>query len=159
MSFAAAAAVARDLREALAAEVERARGERRLLRTLDADRLHARAAERAEFLGVTARLERELAAELAGAAGRLGMREVTLQRIRLADPVHGAAVATAMAEVRALSGALAEIDRLNQDLARRAHACVSGYVDALAPVPSAYDRRGVRSRQGAPALALVSSKG
>jgi hypothetical protein len=159
VSFAAAAQVARKLRDAIAAEVERARGERRLLRSLDAGGLHLRAAERAQFLGATAALERELAAELAHAASELGLGAVTLQRLRLADPVHGGEVAALVGDVRALSGALAEIDKLNLDLARRAHACVSGYVDAVAPAPTAYDRRGVRARQGAPALALVSSKG
>jgi hypothetical protein len=62
-----------------------------------------------------------------------------------------------LAEVRALAGALQEIDRLNLALAGRALACVRGYVEALQPKPRAYDRRGTRAE--APVLAMVSCKG
>jgi hypothetical protein len=146
------------LRDALAAEVESARRERQLLRTLDAAALFARASQRAAFLAEVARLEGELTRSLAGAAAELGAGGVTLERLRARAPVQGGALATVLSDVRALAGALREIDALNLQLAGRALSCVRGYVDALHPVPRAYDRRGARAG-AAPALALVSAKG
>ena len=149
--------MAGQLRDAIAAEVERARDERRLLRKLDAAGLFARAAQRGKFLAEVTRLERELAVSLARAAKALGLPDVTLERLRLRVPEQGHALSRILSEVRALAGALREVDALNLQLAGRALACVRGYVEALHPVPRAYDRRGARADQ--PALALVSSKG
>jgi flagellar FlgN protein len=145
------------LRDALAVEVESARRERQLLRSLDAAALFARASQRGAFLADVARLERELAAHLGAAAKALGLEEITLDRLRLRVPAEGTRLAHTLAEVRALAGALQEVDRLNLDLAARALACVRGYVEAVRPTPRAYDRRGARA--AAPALAMVSSKG
>jgi hypothetical protein len=145
------------LRDALAAEVERARAERHLLRRLDAAGLFARAAERNAFLAEVARHETDLATALAAAAKALDLPQVTLERLRLRAPGPGAALAGLLSDVRALAGALQEIDRLNLRLAGRALTCIRGYVDAVQPTPLAYDRRG--ARHAAPALALVSSKG
>jgi hypothetical protein len=147
------------LRDALAAEVESARRERQLLRTLDATALFARASQRAAFLADVARLEGELSRALAGAAAELGPGGVTLERLRARAPVQGGALAAVLSDVRALAGALREIDGLNVQLAGRALACVRGYVEALHPVPRAYDRRGARPAGAAPSLALVSAKG
>jgi flagellar FlgN protein len=146
------------LRDALAAEVESARRERQLLRTLDASALFARASERAAFLSEVARLEAELSRALAGAAAELGPGGLTLDRLQAHAPVQGGALAAVLSDVRALAGALREIDRLNLQLAGRALSCVRGYVEAIHPVPRAYDRRGARA-SAAPALALVSAKG
>ncbi|OFX24443.1 MAG: hypothetical protein A2V77_19720 [Anaeromyxobacter sp. RBG_16_69_14] len=145
------------LRDALAAEVENARGERQLLRKLDTGGLFARAAQRSTFLAEVARIERSLAVSLSRAAGTLGMTEVTLERLRERAPRQGQALTQVMADIRALAGALQEIDRLNLQLAGRALACVRGYVEALQPKPRAYDRHGTRAE--APVLAMVSSKG
>ena len=152
-----ALAAAGQLRDALAAEVERARNERQLLRTLDAGGLFARAAERSRFLAEAARLERELAGSVARAAGTTGPTEPTIARLRERTPGKAEALALALSEVRSLAAALHEIDGLNQQLAQRALACVRGYVEAVRPTPCAYDRRGRRA--GAPTLAVVSSKG
>jgi hypothetical protein len=162
MPLAAAIAAAGRLRDLLSAEVEGARGERRLLRTLDSAALFARAQSRAAFLAETQRVERELADGLVVAARALGIQEVTLQRLEAAAPRDGGALARALSEVRALAGALQEIDALNRSLAERALSCVRGYVDAVAPAPQAYDRRGARPAPAAaarPALAVVSSRG
>jgi FlgN protein len=145
------------LRDALAAEVESARRERQLLRALDAHGLFARAAQRTQFLAEVGRLERELAAALASAATALGLSEVTLDALRARAPGPGERLAHVLSELRALAGALQEVDRLNLQLAGRALACVRGYVEAVQPAPRAYDRRGTRS--ATPALAMVSSKG
>ncbi len=157
MKLDAAIETATRLRDALSAEVESARTERGLLRKLDGDGLFARAAERARFLGETSRLERDLAAALARAAGALGLPEVTLARLELAAPGPARRLASLLGEIRALAGALREIDGLNAALAQRALSCVRGYVDALAPRASAYDRAGARA--AAPQGALVSIRG
>ncbi len=145
-----ALATAHELRCALQREVERAQREREVLRTLDSDRLFAGAAARAAFNAEVARLESALAAALSRAAGAMGLSEVTLQRLALRAPQGAAELSKTLADIRALAGSLAELDRLNLLLAGRALACVQGYLTALNPAPSAYDRRGARS--GSPAL-------
>lgn len=159
MSIRQAVDVAEQLRDALSAEVEGARGERKLLRTLDSAALLARATARAAFVASTQRLERDLAGHLARAASALGVAPVTLDNLTRAAPAEGRALAAVLAEVRALAGALHELDQLNLALAGRALSCVRGYVHAVAPAPRAYDRRGTRSAAYAPALAVVSSRG
>jgi hypothetical protein len=141
MSLPLAVATAAKLRDTLAAEVESARGERRLLRALDSAGLLERATARASFLSEMQRLQDELARELGGA------------------PRDAGPLSDLLGEVRALAAALAEIDRLNLAVASRALACVRGYVEAVAPAPHAYDRRGQRAHPAAPALAVVSARG
>lgn len=145
------------LRTTLEAEVERARTEREILRTLDADLLFAGASARASFNAEVAALEARLASALARAAAELGLSEVTMSRLKLRAPEEAEALAACLSDVRALAGALAELDRLNLMLAGRALACVQGYLTALAPAPTAYDRRGGRAT-AARAVAAVSSK-
>jgi len=157
MDLEQALATAGQLRDLLAVEVESARAERLLLKSLDAPGLFARAAQRGDFLCQVARLERELATALARAADALGLEQVTLERFRLRSPRQGQALSNILSDVRALAGALQEIDRLNLQLAGRALACVRGYVDAVQPTPRAYDRRGARAASHS--IALVSSKG
>lgn len=147
---------AEQLRDALTAEIEEARGERNLFRTLDAPALLARAAARSEFNGRVARLEGALREALAAAAHCLGVTEPTLAAFASREPQGASALSRALGEIRALGSALAELDRLNQFLARRALRVVQGYVDAIAPAPSAYDRRGLRRAAGQ--RAVLSSR-
>ena len=136
-----ALAIAAELRDALAAQAERARREREALRALDSESLQAYAAARSIFNATAARLERELARAL-GAPGAKGA-------------TRAAPLSRELADLRALAAALAEFDRLNMRLAQRALACVGGYLGALFPAPSAYNRRGLRAPQG-PALGYSS---
>lgn len=153
----AALETARRLRDALATEIESARGERRMLRTLDASALFARAAQRSAFVVEVRRLERTLATRMQDLAGSAGHQPGPMPDAA-ADPLGPAtALSDAIAEIRALAAALAEIDRLNGVLARRALAVVRGYVDALQPAAGTYDRFGARA--ATPALALVRSQG
>jgi hypothetical protein len=156
MSLDIAVAEALRLRDALAVEVEEARSERQLLKRLDSAGLFARAAERARFLVESARLERSLAAALTRAAGVLGIPEVTVARLERVAPAETRRLSAALGEIRALAGALRELDQLNASLAQRALACVRGYVEALSPTPRAYERRGARS--AAAPLFTVSSR-
>lgn len=91
-------------------------------------------------------MQDELGAALVAAASVLGVDRVSLD-ILYASGIHAASkVAQALSELRASAQALQEIDVLNQLLARRALACVRGYLSALAPQAAAYDRYGgVRS--------------
>src|SRR3954462_8774268 len=84
------------MREALTAEVGRAREQRVLIRKMDSDRLFVNAQARADFNVTLAGLETSLAESLAAAAQALGLREVTIENFRarvppatrrLADPV------------------------------------------------------------------------
>jgi hypothetical protein len=134
-----------ELRRVLEAEVERSRAEREALKSLDSDRIFAGAAARAAFNADVAQLESQLAAALGRAAGRIGSAEVTLTALATLSPSETAALSRALADVRALASALAELDRLNLLVAGRAMACVQAYLNALQPVPSAYDRRGART--------------
>jgi hypothetical protein len=153
-----ALATAHELRRALQLEVERAQREREVLRTLDSDRLFQGAAARAGFNAEVARLETALAGALARAAGALGLSEVTMHRLAVRSPAAAAELATVLADIRALAGALAELDRLNLMLAGRALACVQGYLTALNPAPAAYDRRGLRAAPSVTSLSAHSTK-
>ncbi|HYG66531.1 MAG TPA: flagellar export chaperone FlgN [Anaeromyxobacteraceae bacterium] len=133
------------LRRALEREVERARGDRDRLRSLDAGGLFASAAGRAAFNAEVARLEGALADALARDARSLGIAEVTLARLASRAPAESAALSRALADVRTLTDALREVDRLNAIVAGRALACVRSHLAALVPAPSAYDRRGARA--------------
>jgi hypothetical protein len=143
--------------------VERARSERQALKSLDSDRIFAGAAARSSFNASVAALEARLAGALARAvrspahpepfdsgpaSPRSGQAEskdeVTLERLAARAPGETASLSRVLADVRALAGALAELDRLNLLLAGRAMACVQAYLTALQPAPTAYDRRGAR---------------
>ena len=137
-------AITVELRRVLQAEVERARAEREVLKSLDSDRIFAGAAARAAFNAEVAELESRLAVSLARAAGQVGATEVTLARLAQCAPAETASLSRALADVRALAAALAELDRLNLLIAGRAMACVQAYLTALQPAPTAYDRRGAR---------------
>ncbi|HTP50324.1 MAG TPA: hypothetical protein VMK42_06480 [Anaeromyxobacteraceae bacterium] len=147
---------AQELRDALAAEVEEARGERNFFRTLDAGALLSRARARAHFNCRIARLEETLHGALKAAAAELGIDEVTTASFAAREPEGAKALSRAFAEIRSLSAAMAELDRLNQFLAKRALRVVTSYVEAIAPSPSTYDRRGLRA--AAARRAMVSSR-
>jgi hypothetical protein len=131
------------MREALAAEVGRAREQRLLIRKLESDKLFQRAQERAVFNVTLVDLETHLTQELAAAGRSLGLPEVTIEGLRSRVPTEGRKLADSFAQVRALAAALQELDALNRQLAARALSCVRGYVNALIGPANAYDRRGV----------------
>lgn len=140
-----ALALADELHATLVGEVERARAEREVLRSLDPDRIFTRAAERAAFNAEVARLEGQLADALRHAAAGLGLEPLTLPRLAARAPGAAAHLGRTLAGIRDLGHELGRLDHLNRTLAGRALACVQGYLTALNPAPSAYDRRGVRA--------------
>src|SRR3954468_24062867 len=102
------------MREALTAEVGRAREQRLLIRKMDSDRLFVNAQARAEFNLTLAQLEVTLAESLAAAAKALGLHEVTFESFRKAVPVEARRLDEVFAQVRALAAALHELDALNR---------------------------------------------
>src|SRR5437667_4690943 len=85
------------MREALAAEVARAREQRLLIRKLESDKLFQRAQARAAFNVALAQLETELASELGAAGQRLGLAEVSIDALRTRIPVEARRLADSFA--------------------------------------------------------------
>ena len=131
-----------EIRDALAAEIVIAREERVLIRNMDIDGLFLRAAKRADFNQKTGTLQQALGMELGDVAREFGLQEVTLEGLKARAPVLGGRMSTALAEVRALASALAELDGLNRLLGQRALSYVRAHLAVLSPKPAAYDRRG-----------------
>jgi hypothetical protein len=147
--------VANALCSTLAAEVDRARAERGVLRTLDAEAVFASAARRTVFNAEVARLGEALSQALRACAAGLG-GELSLPRLALRFPAETTALRQVVAEIRGHAATLSELDQLNRTLAARALSFVNGYLGMLRPVPSAYDRRGVRAT--VPTAGAFSSK-
>jgi hypothetical protein len=134
--------VATEMRQALQAELVEAREQRILVRKLDVQGLFERARKRGEFNVKLSQMQDALGGALAGAASVLGVERATLDLLH-SSGIHAASkVAQALSELRASAQALQEIDALNQVLARRALACVRGYISALSPRADVYDRHG-----------------
>ncbi len=136
--------VANALCSTLAAEVERARTERAVLRTLDAEAVFASAARRTAFNAEIARLGEELSEALRTCGGALG-EAPSLERLAARFPAEAAALRRVVAEIRGHAATLAGLDQVNRTLAARALSYVNGYLGMLRPVPAAYDRRGARA--------------
>ncbi|HVR61594.1 MAG TPA: flagellar export chaperone FlgN [Polyangia bacterium] len=130
------------IREALEAEVERARQERALIRTMNVDGLVARANLRASFNDHVRGLQQHLARALAAAGAALGLNEVTVATLGAALPGPAAHLDEGLAAIRSLAAALAELDDLNRILGQRALSYVRAYLGVLNPTPAAYNRRG-----------------
>jgi hypothetical protein len=146
MSLAVALGQAEEIRALLKAEVERARSQRKLIRTLDAAGMLSYAQARGAANTRLAALEAALAESLRAAAQ--GRPTLALADLRGLPGREARPLADALAEVRALACALHELDALNRFLAERALTCVRGYLDAVSPPVAAYDRyggRGVRT--------------
>jgi FlgN protein len=140
--------VATRMRQALQAELEEAREQRVLVRKLDVQGLFERARRRGEFNVKLAQMQDALGEALVAIADILGVERVSLDVLHTSG-IHAASkVAQALSELRASAQALQEIDALNQVLARRALACVRGYLSALSPRADTYDRYGGVRNEG-----------
>jgi hypothetical protein len=149
MSLSAALASVDQIRSALKDEVARARSQRMLIRGLDAGGLLAYAQARAGANAQLGKLGAALATALLGAAHTLGRTTLGLDDLRALPAPEAHDLAEGLTEVRALAAALHELDGMNRLLAERALACVRGYLDAVVPRVSAYDRKGARSGESA----------
>jgi hypothetical protein len=130
------------MREHVQSELESAREQRVLVRKLDVQGLFERAQARGEFNVVLAQLQGELNAALKEVGAANGEGGISLATLRASSEPAAHDLAGALNELRASAQALQEIDSLNQILARRALACVRGYISALSPRADAYDRYG-----------------
>jgi hypothetical protein len=145
--------VATRMREALQAELEKAREQRVLVRKLDVQGLFERARQRGELNVKLAQMQDALAAALGESARVLGVERVTTDLLHTSGILAARRVAQALSELRASAQALQEIDAFNQVLAKRALACVRGYLSALTPRSGVYDRYGGVTDDGAPSIA------
>lgn len=130
------------IRKALEAEVNRAREQRALIRVMDVEGLVRRATLRAEFNTSVGQLQQQLTVQLGAVAAELGLPEMTVEALRRHLPGSADRLSDSLAAIRALAGALAELDDLNRLLGQRALSYVRAYLGAVNPTPAAYDRRG-----------------
>jgi hypothetical protein len=145
--------VATRMRQALQAELEQARLQRVLVRKLDVQGLFERARQRGEFNVKLSQMQDALGEALVATANVLGVDRVSLDVLHTSG-IHAASkMAQALSELRASAQALQEIDALNQVLARRALACVRGYLSALSPRADVYDRYGGVRNDGIASIA------
>jgi hypothetical protein len=145
--------VATRMRQALQAELGEAREQRVLVRKLDVQGLFERARRRGEFNVKLAQMQDALGEALAASANILGVERVSLDVLHTSGILAASKVAQALSELRASAQALQEIDALNQVLARRALACVRGYLSALSPRADVYDRYGGVRNEGIASIA------
>ncbi len=137
-----AAEILQRVRIALETELMQARGQRLLVRDLDAQALFERARQRGAFNVQLAQLESDLAQALEAAGKRLGLTQVTLDELRRVAPQDAVHLESRLAEIRVLTEALREIDAVNRKLSERALGRVRRVLGAMAPQTVAYDRRG-----------------
>jgi hypothetical protein len=130
------------VRVVLETELMQARGQRLLVRDLDAQALFERARQRSAFNVQLAQIERDLGQILSAAGQRLGLTQVTLADLRRVAPQDTAHLEQGLAEVRVLVEALREIDSINRKLSERALGRVRRVLGTMAPQTVAYDRRG-----------------
>ncbi len=153
MGIAAVVACAEELGRELSEEIERARGERLSLKSLDAAGIEARVAERrafqerAEVLQVRLRAllaEEHLSDKLPHLSDKPG--DLSDKLAHLSDKQQDAAtLAQRLGALRELARQLSQLNAQNQQLAERALSMTRAYVRVLAPRPSAYDCRGAES--------------
>ncbi len=119
-----ALALLAELRALLLSMVALAKDERVHLRQLDSTGLFALAARRSE-------LSQEASA-----------RMLALKELRAAHPDPDEGITAGLTEVRRIAADVKTAALLNQELAARSLALVSGLLRALQPQPATYDRRG-----------------
>jgi hypothetical protein len=134
--------VATRMRQALQAELEKAREQRVLVRKLDVQGLFERARQRGEFNVKLGQMQEALSEALAGSARVHGVERVTIDFLQSSGVGQSRRLGQALSELRASAQALQEIDSFNQVLAKRALGCVRGFLSALSPRAGVYDRHG-----------------
>lgn len=134
--------VAHRMRDAFQAELGEARQQRILVRQIDVQGLFERARRRGEFNVKLAQLQQELGEALGAVAAEMGGERVTTDLLYASGSAAADRLAEGLSELRASAQALQEIDGMNQILAKRALSCVRGFLAAMSPHASVYDRHG-----------------
>ncbi len=135
------------LRDSLTAEVARSQAARVVLRSMKPDALFEFATQRDAFNQLSSKLAAALAEAVADVAKRQHQTDISMEQLQSLWPNEAARFSAVLAEIRARSAALKELDELHQQLATRALSFVRAYVTQLSPRPSAYTRRGAQSAQ------------
>lgn len=130
------------LQKLLDDELVRARTQTEDFTRLDVDATLSYAEARTGFTNRLSVLEGELAGHIGAAASALGVSGFDLDEVRRLVPGPGAELALALARLGETAAAVRRQDALNNLLAARARACVSGWLRALTGAPAAYDRHG-----------------
>jgi hypothetical protein len=115
------------------------------LGSLDSEALFAYAEQRQVFHNTAERLQRVLAQALARAGSELGVKTVTLASLHQQAPAQARALAAAFSDLRRFAAELDALDTLHREMLERSLQCVRGYLSAVQPRATAYDRRGAGS--------------
>jgi hypothetical protein len=112
---------------------------------MNTDALFEFATYRDTFNQTSAKLALKLTEAIAAVAIERNQADISMTELQAVWPFEATQLASVLAEVRALSAALKELDELHQQLASRALSFVRAYVTQLSPRPTAYTRRGAPS--------------
>jgi hypothetical protein len=143
---------------ALQAELTRGRQLGSALACLDGEGILRFVSERTTFIDDVGRLQNELGAQLAKAGRQLGLAEVTLATLSTKAPEQAEALARGFSITRELSHELKLHEQVHRQLLEKGLALVNGYLSALRPAGSSYDRRGSTSSQGTPVASTFSRR-
>jgi predicted RNA-binding protein associated with RNAse of E/G family len=111
------------------------------------DALFEFASKRDVFNQTSAKLAARLAHAISAIAQAQSQPDISMAQLQHAWPYEAAQLASVLAEIRALSAALKELDDLHQQLASRALTFVRAYVSQLTPKATGYTRRGAQPIQ------------
>jgi hypothetical protein len=112
------------------------------LAALDAAAAFDYARSRAVFTAKLEAREAALTAQVAEAAKAAGLGSFQMAEIERRHPQSGARLILRLQDLARSASAVRRQDTLNVELARRARACVNGWLRALTGPPAAYTRRG-----------------
>jgi hypothetical protein len=145
------------LSSALQAEIHRGRQLGSALSRLDGEGILSFVSARTTFIDDAGSMQNELAAHLARAGRQLGLTEVTLVTLSAKAPDQAEALARAFSLIRELSQELKLNEQVHRQLLEKGLAIVNGYLSAVRPAGSSYDRRGSMS-QGTPLASTFSRR-
>ncbi len=131
---------------ALQAELTRGRQLGSALARLDGEGILNFVSARTTFIDDVSRLQNELAAHLAKAGRQLSLSEVTLATLSSKAPDQAETLAGSFAIIRELSQELKLHEQVHRQLLEKGLAIVNGYLSALRPTGTSYDRRGSMSQ-------------
>jgi hypothetical protein len=141
----------------LQAELTRGRQLGSALARLDGEGILNFVSARTTFIDDVGLLQNNLALHLAKAGRQLGVGEVTLGTLSAKAPEQAEELARAFSLIRELSHELKLHEQVHRQLLEKGLAIVNGYLSALRPAGSSYDRRGSMS-QGTPIASTFSRR-
>ena len=143
---------------ALQGELARGRQLGSALARLDGEGILKFVSERTSFIDDVERLQNELGTHLAKAGRQLGLNEVTVASLSTKAPDQAERLARGFSTVRELSHELKLHEQVHRQLLEKGLALVNGYLSALRPAGTSYDRHGSTSGQGTPVASTFSRR-